>query len=166
MRFVLLSVLALAVGLTACGEQKTFVASKTVTNGEVVSAGSMEVTAPAFRAALGNNANTAAYATLTNTGSEDDRLVSAACDCAQTVEIHTMRHDNGMMKMEALPDGLVIKAGESVQLAPGGNHIMLMGLTQRPELGTMQSLTLTFEKAGSVTVNFPVVQQVASPAHH
>lgn len=167
MRFVSLSVFALtAFALAACGENKTTVSSVKTVDGQVISAGSVEITSPAFRVPLGNNTNTAAYFTLTNKGAEEDRLVSAFCDCAETTEIHTMRHENGVMKMEALPDGLPIKAGETVILAPGGLHIMLFGLTTRPENGAVQPLTLTFEKAGSVVVNVPVVQQVTQQGSH
>lgn len=167
MRFVSFGALALAaLVVSACGENKTTVSAVNTVDGQVVSAGSVEITSPALRAPLGNNTNTAAYFTVINKGAEEDRLVSAACECAETTEIHTMRHENGVMKMEALPDGLPIKAGETVTLAPGGHHIMMLGLTKRPENGTVQPVTLTFEKAGSVVVNFPVVQQINPETSH
>ncbi|MDC7682997.1 copper chaperone PCu(A)C [Asticcacaulis sp. BYS171W] len=170
-----LLILAAALTLTACGSKTevstesqesgvTKVETKTNIDG-VKTHAAMELTHYAVRAALGQNPNTAAYVTIKNTGTTDDRLVSAACDCADTVELHSMKMDGDKMMMAPLPDGLVIKAGETVELKPGGNHIMLLGLKTRPEDGQTQSVTLTFEKAGSVTVEMPVSNAPLSDAH-
>ena len=59
----------------------------------------------------------------------DDRLIAAQAAIAQRVEIHSMEMDGGVMRMRAVDGGLAIAAGDSVTLAPGGLHIMLMGLT-------------------------------------
>jgi hypothetical protein len=60
------------------------------------------------------------------------------------------------MKMNELPDGLVIPAGESVALAPGGFHLMFMDLTGPLVEGESVTVTLTFEKTGAVEVQLPV----------
>ena len=62
-----------------------------------------------------------------------------------------------MMEMRPLADGLAIPAGESVVLEPGGYHIMLIGLTGDLNAGESFTLTLTFEKAGEVTVEAIIV---------
>ena len=68
---------------------------------------------------------------LTLTAGSDDRLLSVSTALAQSAEVHEMKMDNGVMSMGHLADGLPLPAGTPVELKPGGNHIMLMGLTQQ-----------------------------------
>jgi copper(I)-binding protein len=75
---------------------------------------------------------------------------------AGKVEIHEMGMTDGVMRMREIEGGLVIPAGETVALEPGGNHIMFMGLTNPLEKGAMVEVTLQFEKAGEVMVMMPV----------
>jgi len=98
----------------------------------------------------------AAWFTVTNNGDADDRLVSAKSDIAASTEIHEMKMSGGTMMMSPLADGLVIPAGETVTLEPGGFHIMYIGLTRDLKAGEEYELTLTFEEAGDVTVTVPV----------
>jgi len=78
----------------------------------------------------------------------DTALVSAASPVAKIVEIHEMKMDAGVMKMRAV-DGLSLPAGQTVELKPGGYHVMLMDLTQELRDGQSVPLTLTFaDKAG------------------
>lgn len=88
-------------------------------------------------------------------GADDDRLVRVAGALAQRIEIHSMSMNNGVMRMDRV-DGLAVPAGQTVQLAPGGYHLMLFGLTDLPEPGSRVDLTLTFEKAGDVVVPFEI----------
>jgi copper(I)-binding protein len=87
---------------------------------------------------------TGGYVTIHNHSDEADRLVGVAADFAAKAEIHTMMHENGVMKMRALPDGIEIPAGGMVELAPGGLHLMLMGLTGTLQAGQMLEVELTF----------------------
>lgn len=103
----------------------------------------------------------AAYFTVTNNGSEADRLAAASAPVAKVVEIHEIVDNNGVKEMRPLENGLELPAGETVALAPGGYHIMLIGLTQDLTEGMTYDLTLTFEKAGEVVV--PVTVQTAAP---
>lgn len=98
----------------------------------------------------------AAFFTVTNNGTEDDRLVSAATDVAAAAEIHEMALKDGTMQMSPVMDGLPIPAGETVVLAPGGYHIMLIGLKQDLKAGETFEMTLTFEKAGEVELVVPI----------
>ncbi len=98
--------------------------------------------------------NGAIFMTIDNDGGAD-RLVSAASDVSERVEIHEMAMDGGTMKMRQLVDGLAIPANGSAELAPHGNHIMLMGLKAPLTEGDTFDVTLTFEKAGEMT--FPVM---------
>jgi len=105
-----------------------------------------------------NGANVGAgYLRLTNTGSAPDRLLNGSTDIANRIEVHEMAMDNGVMKMRALSDGLTLAPGQSVDLKPGGYHLMLMGLKQPLKEGASFSGTLKFEKAGEVPVTFNVL---------
>ena len=99
----------------------------------------------------------AGYLRITNTGSSPDRLISGATDIANRIEVHEMAMDNGVMKMRALTNGLTLAPGQSVDLKPGGYHLMLMGLKQPLKEGASFSGTLKFEKAGDVPVTFNVL---------
>ncbi len=95
----------------------------------------------------------AVYLTLRNNGDVADTLVSAATDAAQAVEIHESRMEDGVMRMRQR-DNVEIPAGESVVLAPGGLHVMLIGLTQELTEGDEFDVTLTLTRSGqrSMTV--------------
>lgn len=97
------------------------------------------------------------YLTIVNHGADDDRLLSVTAPVGEEVQIHEMAHKDGVMTMRALPDGLPIPAGETVMLEPSGTHLMIMGLTERLDEGQAYDLTLTFEKAGPVTLRFDVL---------
>lgn len=96
------------------------------------------------------------YLKITNNGSTDDRLVSITTDRAGTAQIHEMKMENDVMKMRELPDGLAVPAGQTVELTPGGLHVMFMDLKQPLAEGEKVKATLTFEKAGKVEVEFNV----------
>ena len=124
--------------------------------GPVVIIDDIKITGGFTRATLPNAPVGAGYLTITNMGDADDRLVSARSDVAGSTQIHEMRMEGDVMKMTELPDGLVIPAGGTISLAPGGYHLMFMDLKQAFTEGESVSVTLTFEKAGSVEVELPV----------
>ncbi|HVZ28923.1 MAG TPA: copper chaperone PCu(A)C [Asticcacaulis sp.] len=124
-------------------------------NGKVVK-NKIVLTAFAMRSALGNNPNTSAYVTIANEGNVPDRLLSAACTCADRVTLHTMTMSGGMMRMHEMNDGFAIAPGQVLTFVPGGDHIMLEGLKDPPRNGDRRDLILTFEKAGAVTLSVPV----------
>lgn len=72
------------------------------------------------------------------------RLIGMASPLADTVEIHNMTMQNGVMKMFQV-DGIDLPAGKSVKLAPGGYHAMLIGIKQQMKPGDRVPITLTFE---------------------
>ena len=108
----------------------------------------------------------AGYLTIANEGAEPDRLVSATAAVAGRVQIHTMTEEGGVMNMRALPDGLEIPAGATVELAPGGNHLMLMDLAGPLKEGERIPAALRFEKAGTLDVEFAVGPMGGEPAGH
>lgn len=96
------------------------------------------------------------YLRITNTGTESDRLVAGQVSFAERVEIHEMATAGGVMTMRNLPNGLEIPAGQTVELKPGGYHVMFMGLRQPLTEGQIVRATLTFARAGTVEVDFRV----------
>jgi copper(I)-binding protein len=98
----------------------------------------------------------AGFMTITNNGKQDDRLVKATSEVSKVVQVHDMTMVGDVMKMVELADGLVIPAGTTVKLKPKGLHLMFMGLKQQVMEGEEITGTLTFEKAGTVTVEYEV----------
>lgn len=96
------------------------------------------------------------YLTITNTGNAPDRLIGGSSDAATRFEIHDMSMDNGVMKMRPVGNGIEIKPGQSVELKPGGYHVMFIGLNKPFEQGEHVKATLKFSKAGDVPVDFIV----------
>ena len=109
-----------------------------------------------MRATAPGMPSSAAYVSIANHSGAADRLIAAKTVVARRVEIHSMEMDNGVMRMRAVDGGLLIAAGESVHLAPGGLHIMLMGLTMQLAADSQHEITLVFEKAGEITVTATV----------
>ena len=99
----------------------------------------------------------AGYITIRNTGGEADVLLSISAPVAGTSEIHDMTMtDDGVMKMRALAEGIEIPAGGTVDLKPGGKHMMFMDLKEPLVAGASVALTLTFKSGASGTVILPV----------
>jgi copper(I)-binding protein len=92
-----------------------------------------------------------AFLTIHNNGTEADRLVSAKSPVAGVVEIHEMKMEGGTMRMRAAPD-VEIKPGATVELKPGGYHVMLQALKKPLKQGEKVPLTLTFAKSGSIDI--------------
>ncbi|MGB1873280.1 MAG: copper chaperone PCu(A)C [Candidatus Puniceispirillaceae bacterium] len=122
------------------------IASVSAMNGLETSEVQLRATAPGMTA-------TGGYLTIHNHMDKADRLVGVSADFAAKAEIHTMANENGVMKMRPLPDGIEIPAGGMVELAPGGMHLMLMGLKQTLEAGQMLEVELTF--ASGRTLRLP-----------
>jgi periplasmic copper chaperone A len=105
------------------------------------------------RATPGKSETGAAYVTIRSPTA--DRLVAASTSVAKKAELHTMTMAGMVMKMRPVA-GVDIPAGQPVTLAPGGYHIMLMGLAKPLTAGQSFPLTLTFAKAGTRTVDVAV----------
>jgi periplasmic copper chaperone A len=98
-----------------------------------------------------------------NNTDQDDRLADVRADVAQKVELHTHAETaDGVMQMLALPEGIPLPAGEMHELARGGDHVMLMGLTRDLKDGDHFPLTLVFDQAGEITVD-AVVDNARKP---
>lgn len=94
----------------------------------------------------------AAYFVIRNEGKEDDTLLRIESDVARTVQVHEMKMEGTIMRMRAV-ERLVVPAGGSVALTPGGLHVMLIGLKAPLKDGDRFPMKLVFEKAGAVEVS-------------
>ena len=121
-----------------------------------IKAGALQIEARWLRATPGGAKVGAGYLRITNTGSEADRLTGASMPLAARGEVHEMTMQNGVMHMAAVAGGVAIPPGKTVELKPGGFHLMFLALKGALKQGQTLGVTLTFEKAGSVTVPFPV----------
>ena len=120
-------------------------------------AGAIEIVNPWTRATPPTAPSGGGFLMLTNTGKTADRLIAVKSPTAGKVEIHEMKMDGNVMRMRELEKGLEIPPGGSVELKPGGYHIMFMGLKAPFEKDTRVPATLVFEKAGSIDVELSVV---------
>lgn len=111
-------------------------------------------TAPTARTAGG-------FMTITNTGDTADRLLAVEADFLR-VQIHTTEMDGDIARMVHQEDGIVLPAGETIVLQPGGFHVMIMGLNGDPfDVGEEVPATLVFETAGSLDILFKVEARAA-----
>lgn len=98
---------------------------------------------------------TGAFATIENHTDHDVTLVGGTAEIANMVEVHEVVMIDKEMKMQAKEGGILIKAGESVTLEPGGLHVMLMGLKKPILEGDEVTLTLDFEGYDDQTFTWP-----------
>jgi copper(I)-binding protein len=99
----------------------------------------------------------AAFGTLTNTGTDDVTVVSAETAASSMVELHeTVENEAGEMVMREIEGGFVIPAGGSLLLEPGASHIMLMDLAAPLQAGAEVTVTLTFSDDSTYEFKAPV----------
>jgi copper(I)-binding protein len=123
---------------------------------ETFTVGSIEIANPWTRATPKGAPVGGAYLTITNKGTEADRLVSVSTPVANLAEVHQMAMDNGVMTMRPVQGGLEIKPGQTLVLGPGSFHIMMMGLKQPMTQGEHVKATLDFAKAGKLDLELLV----------
>ena len=144
-------VVALGAGLTACGEEEptgdAAAAADTTTE-----SGGVSIEDPWIKVA--QKGRTAAFGVLVNDGDEDVVVVSATSEVATSIELHeTSMGEDGELVMQATEDGFVIPAGGAHVLKPGGDHLMVMGLTRPIEVGEAVVITLTLEDGSTMEVS-------------
>lgn len=139
-RSVALLVLVAALGLVAaCGDD----------------GGSPEITVERAVIPAPAGGNGALYLDLVNGGDGDDRLVAVRTDVAESVELHeTVSGDDGLTRMEHRNE-IEVPAGGTVSLAPGGLHVMLLGV-DRLVVGDLVTVELELAESGRITVEVPV----------
>jgi len=127
---------AIAASITSVALSLNFIGS--------VYAQSVEVKGAWVRGTVQGQNATGAFMELTS--KSNVRLVNASSPVAKTVEVHNMKVEGGVMKMYSV-DGVDLHAGKTVKLAPGGYHVMLMGLNSPLQAGGRVPVSLTFELA-------------------
>jgi hypothetical protein len=130
------------------------VASATTT--AALKAGTLTVEQPWSRATPGGAKVGGGYVRITNTGTAPDRLMGGSFPLAGKVEVHEMRLEGDVMRMKPVEGGLEIKPGATVELKPGGFHLMFVDLKEPLKEGQTVKGTLLFEKAGAVAVEYAV----------
>lgn len=122
--------------------------------------GTLTIVHPWARASAGAGKTGAVYVTIQNRGDAPERLLGASTAKAETAELHTHVTENDVMKMRAV-DAIEVAPGDTFKLAPGGVHVMLMGLASPlVEYGSFP-MTLHFEHAGDVEIEV-IVESVAA----
>jgi periplasmic copper chaperone A len=119
--------------------------------------GTLAIGQPWARATPRGAAVAGGYLTITNKGPAADRLMGGSTVVANRFELHSMAIEDGVARMRPVEGGVEIKPRQTVELQPGGFHIMLVGLKQPLQQGERVKGTLLFEKAGKVDVEFTVV---------
>lgn len=115
---------------------------------------SVDIGHPWARATPGTAKNGVMFVTFTDRG-QPDRVVGVSTPAAEHAELHETIDDNGIMKMRPV-DGIPLEPNAAVTLAPGGKHIMLMGLKAPLKLGDTFPVTFSFAHAAPVTVTVAV----------
>ncbi|MEX2615739.1 MAG: copper chaperone PCu(A)C [Alphaproteobacteria bacterium] len=131
--------------------------------------GDLVITGAWTRATPSRAPTGAGFVTIENKGGSADRLIGFRTPISEKAQIHAMTMDNGVMKMRQLEDGIAIPAGETVTLEPGGNHLMFLQLKQGIEKDSAVPVTLVFETAGEVTLDFmaaPIGSRKPAEMHH
>jgi periplasmic copper chaperone A len=109
------------------------------------------------------------YMKIINDGAQADRLIAITSPVSHKVAVHASVKEGDIVKMRLLDKGLQIKPGETVELVPEGTHVMFEGLSGPLVAGTRAKATLTFEKAGSIDVEYtvqPLGTKASEPAAH
>jgi copper(I)-binding protein len=125
--------------------------------------GSIHISQPWSRATPKGATTGAGYMTLSNKGATPERVSCVSDDASAQCQIHTMTMEGGVMKMRPVEGGLEIKPGESVALKPGGNHMMFLALKHPLEQGQTVKVTLKFDHAGTIDIDYPVLA-IGAPA--
>lgn len=143
-----LAILALAVGST----------------GALAQADHVRIENPYARATAPGAAVGGGYATIRNTGKAPDRLVGASSAASARTELHEMKMVDNVMRMREVK-GLDVPANGTLELKPGGYHLMFMELKAPLKQGDKVPVTLKFERAGEVKVELEVRGMAAGSGH-
>jgi copper(I)-binding protein len=122
-----------------------------------VSAQSVNIANAWVRATAPGQTTAAAYVDLTS--DSNAVLVAAGSPLAQRVELHSMTMDGGVMRMRALPR-IDLPAGQTVKLAPGGMHVMLIDIKQPLKPGDKVPLVLSVQSSGTSLTTLKIEAEV------
>ncbi|MCP4297537.1 MAG: copper chaperone PCu(A)C [Proteobacteria bacterium] len=161
---VILGLFALSL-IGACAPQhKAVMNTHSEEHKNMVGSGMM-VGEPWARATAKGQQTSAVYTHLHNLTDQTEYLLAAASDVANTVEIHNVIMEDGMMAMRPVKH-IEIAPDQMVELKPGSYHIMLIGLKNKLIEGSHIDVTLTFKNAGKRTISAPVRKMMKMPMQH
>jgi copper(I)-binding protein len=109
---------------------------------------------PVIRVVSPQSKTGAGFMTISNNGPTADRLLAVKSDAAGLVQLHESLSEGGMMTMRPLGGGVPVAAGAKVQFAPGGKHVMFIGLKAPVTPGQRLKSQLVFQNAGTIDVEF------------
>jgi copper(I)-binding protein len=138
------------------GALMALLASVCLASAHEYKAGDLTIGHPWIRATPAGAKTAGGYLTITNHGKETEAFVGGSAAGAELFEIHEMTMADNLMKMRRLDAPLKIEPGQTLELKPGGFHLMLIGLNAPFREGEKIKGTLIFEKAGTVEVEFKV----------
>lgn len=127
--------------------------------------GALTIDHPVIRVASPVSKTGAGFMAITNRGTVPDRLVAVETAVSTRADLHGTISEGGIMKMRAQDGGVPIPPGATVSFAPGGLHVMFIGLKSAVPPGTMVTARLRFERAGSIDVRFKAQGPAAGPGH-
>jgi periplasmic copper chaperone A len=145
--------------MTMTSSTRSFVTALTLA-AAAASHAQVAVEAPWVRPTVAGQQGGGGFLVLRNSGKTADRLVSGSTPVAERFELHTMSMKGDVMEMRQV-EGIDLPAGQEVELKPGGLHVMFMGLKTPLKIGDKVPVTLKFEKAGEITVQFDVMSRPA-----
>ncbi|NNE86304.1 MAG: copper chaperone PCu(A)C [Alphaproteobacteria bacterium] len=114
--------------------------------------GELTIVHPWSRATAPSQKAGGVFLKIQNAGDQPDRLIAIESEMADVASLHTTIRDGDVMKMRPVKEGIIVPAKGEAELAPGGQHIMLIGLRERLVKQTTFPLTLIFERAGRVEI--------------
>ncbi len=116
----------------------------------------MEIREPWARPSSSQLLEAGGFVTITNNGLEPDRLMSASSPAAASIGIYAIKVVGADVNMQPIPGGLRVHPGLTMTFKPRGYHLLLQGLKVPPRTGSSLPVTLVFEKAGPIAVEFEV----------
>lgn len=119
------------------------------------SADSLNIESAYVTALIPGQEVSAGYISITNLGDQDQILQSFSSSAAQMVQLHETTMSNGMMSMDRI-DELVVPAGGSIDMQPGGLHLMIMGVDKEAFAGDSIDMQISFASGEVIDINIPV----------
>jgi periplasmic copper chaperone A len=128
--------------------------------------GQVQIEAPWIRATAPGAQIAAGYMVIRNKSAQPDRLVGGSSKSAAKVQTHIHIRDGEILRMREVKGGYDVPASGSFELKPGGAHLMLVDIKQPLKAGDKVPVTLRFERAGEVSVEFQVRPLATAPSQH
>ncbi len=126
--------------------------------------GDLHIDHPVIRVASPQSKTGAGFMTIMNHGKAADRLLAVETAASNRADLHGTVAVGNVMQMRAQAGGVSVPAGGTVTFAPGGLHVMFIGLKAPVPPGAIIKARLRFEKAGAVDIQFKA-EAAAAPAH-